>query len=126
MSLEDKADCCYQENKLELLSVSTMSSPHLLQRQVVTTNVVSASAADHASLDTQVESSVSKRKTVNLVYAFEDEDSDGGIFTAVTQYLSSNEKPCDEDVDLDGGVNTTVAQYLFSNEKPCDEERSDP
>ena len=28
---------------------------------------------------------------------FEDENSDGGIFTTVPQYLSSNEKPADEE-----------------------------
>jgi len=64
---------------------------------VTTDHDVSASAADHASLDTRVKSFVFKPKRLKVMDEFEDEDSDVGVFATVTQYLSSNEKPTDEE-----------------------------
>jgi hypothetical protein len=63
------------------------------------TDMVSTSGAEHLSLDyqSQEESSVSKPKKLKVMDEFEDEDSDGGVFATVTQYLSSNEKPTDEE-----------------------------
>jgi len=65
---------------------------------VVTTDVVSASTADHASLDldTLVKSSIPKPKRLKVMDEFE-EDSDGGVITTVTQYISSNENPTDDE-----------------------------
>jgi len=89
MPLEDKRNllrCCYRESTgwsycqcrlCQVLSAAAAGDD--------STAVVSARAVD-------VETSVYKHKRLKVMDGFEDEDSDEGIFTTVTQCLSSKEK----------------------------------
>jgi len=91
---DERALTLSRKHSLELLSVSAVSGPHLLQRQVVIllmSGVVSARAADHASFDTQVQSSVSKPTRLKVMDDFEDTNSDGGIFTQMRSRLTKSE-----------------------------------
>jgi len=107
MSLQDKRDLLIAAIKIAkaggIVSVGCVRSTSAAaaggESGDSTDHVVSASAADHASLDTQMESFVFKPKRLKVMDEFEDKDSDGGVFATVTQYLSSNEKPTDEERD---------------------------
>jgi len=62
-----------------------------------TTNVVSASVADHALLGgIFCLFPLSKPKRLKILDEYEDKNCDGGVLMTVTQYLFSNEKPTNE------------------------------